>query len=323
VRARTGGDDGTYAFPNLPPGRYLVGATLGGAEALDAQVVEVADRMREHVIRIGPEALGPYVTVSVLDPDGKPVDERLLDFMTSFDGEHVHSMGGGLIMRREDGAWVVAERLPSGGAGTGGPGIHRLAVTHRRLGTKWITYDPAAHPDVQVRFAQPGSLTVRLEGLQGRPLDGHIALRLYDRLDPDSISSSSVRADVRGHVGRFPRLQPGAYRLVLVPLQAGLTMMDAKTISVGAGANALTWAVPAVHTLRVEPPEGARGLYLGLRRLHPDGDWMQQYASARRPGAPVVFRFLPPGRYEVVGSLGGRRLRIPVSIPGDGVVRLE
>ncbi|MDJ0975795.1 MAG: RNA polymerase sigma factor [Planctomycetota bacterium] len=334
LRANYDRRDGTFTFRDIAPGRYLVGATIDHSAALGLGAVVVEEDTVDHEIRIEITDLRPYAVLHVLGADGKPVPERLLDISASYKGPGMGFAGGGHNLRRSDDAWLVAQSsqvpMPWSEGAPKGDTEYKLRVIHRKLGTKYVTYDPASGEELTVSFADPASLSVTLENLEGGPLDGKVSLRLVDSLPTEHMSLEGLLALQADNVFTFTNAQPGSQRLILIasPEKASAfrgewVIVDVRPVDLRAGDNTLTWRIPDLHSLELHPPTGEERVRFGLVRKHRDGDWMQQFASSKEKHAPAVFRYLPAGSYELVGSVNRKPRRIPVQVPGDKVVRLD
>jgi hypothetical protein len=231
--------------------------------------------------------------------------------------------GGGEAIHCNDGSWLVAPHAttPSPADQTGG--TYRIKVTHRSLGSQEIAYAPNTQRELEFRFGKASSLAVTISGLEQSGLIGRVSLYLKKSMEQTDMSLSEREARSSGNVFVFDKVQPGEWFLVLVAGGEGVAArVDRMSITVSEGENRIDWALPRLHTVRLEPANNAKSVRFGLVRLDPAGNWMHQFASSAEEGE-AVFRFVPAGRYELVGTYEGEKRRILFDVPGQTHVRLE
>ncbi|MCZ6788249.1 MAG: carboxypeptidase-like regulatory domain-containing protein, partial [Planctomycetota bacterium] len=95
---------GEYSFPDLKPGRYVLGVEIG-SRVVGLTQVEVEDRVVEQDIRLGAFDPAEFVVIHVFDPKGKRITDA--KFSTSFESGNASSSGGGTAVRRKDGGYYV------------------------------------------------------------------------------------------------------------------------------------------------------------------------------------------------------------------------
>ncbi len=323
-----------FAFAEIQPGRYLVGVTLASSVTLGLTAVEVVDRMVDQEIEVILTDTSKYVVVHVLGPDGSPLPADQLDISASFRGDTMGIAGGGHALRRKDGAWLVAQNpkvpAPIDADGKKVKGEWGLRIIQRGVGTKHVTYDPTSPEALRVKFSEPATLAVTLSGLGRSPLTGAASLFLVGGLSETRLSYGGATATRAGNTFTFTNVQAGTHWVALAHrdpkiASVGLrtTVVDMRRVEVREGANALTWSVPSLHELRVDPPAGATWMTFRLVRLDAAGNWLKQQAGATTERGAAVFKYLPAGRYELRGRIGDKEKRVPVQIPGDKVIRLD
>jgi hypothetical protein len=308
-----------YSFAEIGPGRYVVWVTLGTTRAMGSSIVEIQDRMVERDIEVGIDDPERYVVTRVIGPDGEPLDWHDTSFSTSYVGPGISSIGGVEAIHRRDGSWLIAPgpRAPALEDHPGG--TYRIRARHRILGSQEVVCDPKKQRELVFRFGEASSLAVTVSGLAESGLVGRASLHLRTHMEPNSISSplSSVRSG--GDVFVFDKIQPGEWLLVLA---AEGVQVDRMSITVTEGKNRIRWSLPPLHTVRLDPANREKSIRFGLRRIDPAGDWMQQFATSQE-GGEAIFRFVPPGRYELTGTYEGENRSFTIDVPGQTYVRLE
>jgi hypothetical protein len=203
-----------------------------------------------------------------------------------------------------------------------------VEARHEAFGGKEVVFDPNHPREIELRFAKPASVNVRLHGLEELGLAAHVHLDLRRKLDEDHLSLSLRARAAKGDTPPFHPVQPGDWYAVLVlrfPGPGGVerfVLVDRMPLSVREGRNDFDGSVPALHTLRVVPAEAGDPLRLQLVRLDAYGRWTQQFARSDAGGA-VTFEHVPAGSYEVVGKHRGERIRRRVEVPADREIQLD
>ena len=332
VPARYDRRTGRYHFRDLAPGRYLIGVTIGGLEAHGLSVLDFGGGPLEHDIHVSPLD-GSYTTVRPVGPDGSVLPVRGTSIRTHYRGAKGIFSGGGEAIRREDGSWIVRQHssVPTPGrAGEPLEGRYTLEVSSAAYGTRTVEYDPRREDTLMIRFEQPVALTVDVPGLGDSPVAAGVRVQLWDELPRTYLTLSNLTASGSEDRYAFEQLQPGTYRLALMYWKksdeiGGIrhVALEAHTIQVRAGKNTHVFALPDFHDVRVDVPAGSKAPRLGLRRLHPEGDYMHQFAPHHVADGEAMFRFVPPGRYAVVGNFKGEKVDMTIEVPQQTVIRLE
>ncbi len=170
---------GQYSITELEPGRYFVWVTFSRTTVMGSAIVEVADRMVTQDIEVGIEHPECYVVVRVLGPDGEPLEAGRTRFHSSFKGPGASVSGGGEVIHRQDGSWLLAFKPEVPRVNFEMGGTYRLRVTHPSFGSREVAYDPATDRELTIHFGEASSLVV---GVQGRYGGRH--------LSPISVDSS-------------------------------------------------------------------------------------------------------------------------------------
>ena len=196
-------------------------------------------------------------------------------------------------------------------------------MSHRSLGRLERACEPKAGRELMFRFRSSASLTVTVSGLeQVRRKEGEVLyLNLKTHMEPDKIAGMGTRASSVGNVFVFDDLQPGPRFLVLASPH-GQGFVDRLPITLSEGENRIEWALPRLHTVRLDPAKKERSLRFGMTRLDSAGNWLLRFASSAK-GGDVEFGLVPAGSYELFGTYDGESRRIPIVVPGQTHVRLE
>jgi hypothetical protein len=302
---------GTHSWSGLAPGRYGIGvARSHNLPVVVVEEVEVIDSMAEVELRMPPLDPAEFVILAVLGPDGKT--ERDYAVTTGFQSKRLSSSGGVNEVKRADGTRWILHHIQ--GSSEEADGTWWVAVSSSRYGTVRADYRKGAQREITIRFEEPGSLTVTLEGYRGHSHEGRLAVAVIPAADAaqgrwSRPSSTGVAPE---GTQTFDRLQPGEYQVLLQTTGGESSSTVARAaVTLHGGRNEATVKVPALHALTVTGSEG----WVWVR---PKTD--PQTGSHARAGADgrAVLDGLPAGEYEIrSGSKSAT-----VTIPGTTEVKL-
>ncbi|MBI4605664.1 MAG: carboxypeptidase regulatory-like domain-containing protein [Planctomycetes bacterium] len=321
-----------YSFPDLPPGRYLLGT---GRKPEGIEVVEearVEDRMVEKDLNLPPLDPRDFVTLWVYDPDGRTLTDVGVDSGCRVSGGS--SQGGGVVIRRPDGSFWVLHHARNCDARD--PSLlYTVTVRSYQYGARELEYKLPQEAPLVVRFRETASLEVLVSGYAGSGHEGWIDVQLGPMTKEEGGADRSLpphhfdRLGPRGRKRFFP-LEPGEYELhVMLKSHAtsgGGTGIASVRVTVRPGENRLTLPMPALGTLTVLVEGLGEDARLNLRGFDPGGGG---YAGVQfngvRPGedGKLTFERLPSGTYELSTRSGGRSGAMRVEVPGQPVVRFE
>jgi hypothetical protein len=312
-----------YSFPKITPGRYLVWVTFSGERMMGSAVVEIVDRVVTQDIETGVPDAASYVVLHITGPDGEPVDPGKISIGTSYRGGNMHYTGGAGAIPLKDGTWLLAPEPAIGLRDDQKGGTNTFGISHRDLGRREVPYNPKDKRTLECRFEKPIALTVSIRGLERAGLGASASLYLKTSLETNGLSLSGGRARQEGERFVLDKAQPGEWLLVLIHQgEGGFVVVDRLPVTLAEGSDHISWPLPALHNVRVSTADPEKRASLRLIRIDPAGNFLHQSARAEK-GKDSVFRLVPPGNYELVGTYDGEERRIPISVPGQTHVVVE
>lgn len=162
LRETSVGEDGAFAFPQIPEGVYAVEAVTdddGGPAFASLPVENVSPEQQVTLALIPAQAL----RVAVVDPGGAPVPAARVSLASAQLG----------LLRRTavteaDGVAVLSAIVP------GRYGLRADAVGWLPAEAQELVFDEGAPPPVELRLRSAGSLAGRVEDGWGRPIAGAV-----------------------------------------------------------------------------------------------------------------------------------------------------
>jgi len=316
---------GAYAFENLDPGNYLVGAGYGNKSVAVTALVRIADDLVDLDLKLPPPDAERFVVVHVFGPEGeRPNDVR---FETSYSGGSLGATGGGRAFLRSDGAHFVPhhswDTLRYGSNHTD-PHWHVKAIS-KELGAIKKEYTPGKDQELTFRFRPGARLTVRITGYVDSGHEGHLLVVLKEasaKYDP--YFGRRYREKLPDEKGRqlLGPTQPGSYEAILIlrrPLGVAWPL-ERMPLQLRPGENELAIPLPALHTLTVVSEPGWRVSVVGAEDRH------RRRTLQRSTGedGKATFEHLPAGAYRVTvrNQTGARHQTAAVEVPAQSVVRL-
>jgi hypothetical protein len=303
-----------YSYKDLAPGRYMVGVALGRNALLAHKTVTVLDHMVDCVFEITEFDPSQFVVLKVYAPDGSLLADANID--TAYRRENSSSSGGGQSMRRKDGSYLVAHHATDD---VSDGGTYYVTVKSDRFGTKEVGYQRGKIKELEVRFLAPAVLKVTVAGYVGSGQEELISVALKaiaGEEDGFRSSGASKKPTAAGTLELGPA-EPGEYEVVVYAGKAryGGLRASATPVSLRAGQNEVTVAMPRLHSLTVEVPGGKAGETLRLRN-EVAGGWSATSGTLDDQGR-ATFELLPEGRYKISREAAGEMV---ISIPGPGLV---
>jgi hypothetical protein len=320
--------DGVFVFRDLAPGRYVVGASRGWNERIAAHaVVEVRDSMVEQDLEVPPLDPSRCLVVRVTGPEGHPLENVTFELRTEVPN-------GGSSSRQ-----VQAERKPTGNfwvpldpvdampdlTAPWKNGLRAsLVASVEGLGSRTGEFT-AGQRALEIAFTSPALLNATVAGFVGSGLEGRLHLSLVRPQDDGSRTWSSHDTGLAADgTEKFGPVEPGAWRLVLELQPSGGNRWErqqvaALDVSLVAGENAATIALPQVHTLTLQFEEG--GGWAQVKRV---GGSMESGRSAQvDESGKLVVEGLVAGEYEVTSMGPGEQGIMRVHVPASGTVRFQ
>ena len=315
---------GAYAFENLEPGSYLVGAGYGNKSVAVTAVVRIADEVVEQDLRLPPPDAERFVVVHVLGPEGeRPASVR---FETSYSGGSLGARGGGRSFLRSDGAYFVPHQSWDTlryGSNHADPRWFVKAVSDD-FGAIKKEYTRGKDRELTIRFLPGARLTARITGYVDSGHEGHLLVVLKDAGAYDPYLGRRHRAKMPDEEGRLllGPFQPGSYEAILVlerPLNVSWPL-ERVPLALRPGENELAIPLPALHTLTVVSEAGRRVSVVSAEDRHGRRTLQR---SIDKDGK-ATFEHLPAGAYRVTVRFqtGARHQTVTVEVPAQSVVRL-
>ncbi|MGQ9591324.1 MAG: hypothetical protein ACUVYA_13650 [Planctomycetota bacterium] len=305
-----------YSFQDLPPGLYHLAATWGPRGTIAAEaLVEVGEEpVRQDLELRSPEA-GLGFVIRALDPGGDPVP--FCASMETYQRKEARAWSGNTIDLRsapgEDGAprFLPTRALDSIDTREAAGWILRLFAGS--YGWLCRPIDPWREREVSVRFEEPATLAVTIEGYrESKYPRGEVTLELHATLDaPDGpLEYERVAWERPDDAGRalFRIVQPGRYVLRAsfdFGPQGFVVSQEAhrSTVDLRSGPNEVSVRLALLCDLVVRCPGGEEGDTLVLCRQGRVSGW----SRALGEDGTAAFPGIPEGAYtlRLEGPRGG------------------
>jgi hypothetical protein len=310
---------GRYQLPDLPRGRYLVGAGVDRI-ILVTRIVDIADRMETCDFAI--ETIDPslYVVVRVFDPAGKPL--RDVTFNTSYRVESGSSSGGSTVANRPDGSYLVFHHGHTMAEG----GTYFVTAQSPVYGKKVASYKRGETAELLIRFGEPASLDVTVAGFAASEQAGALTVSLTRARSGENERfanpNESKALDSEGRVA-FGPVEPGDYDVTLRirASQHDTLPAGARRVTLAVGKNAVSLPMPRIQSLAVIDPDGKPGQSLALV---PEAEGENNYWSRARARLDderrALFSAVPEGRYQLRRDGGRFDGAMRVTIPGPAEI---
>ena len=316
------GPSGDYAFLDLQPGRYVVGAARSGAESIEAHaVVEIRDGVQRCDLALPDLDRGRCLTVTVRDESGHTLDNVAFQLWHRY-AQGSSSSGRGALRTSEGEYLLVLDRETSAAYFDEGTDHEfALEVSHERYGRRSIELEPG-RTRVDVSFSSAARLEVTVLGYGQGLAQGRLSL--YLRNDAGRSASSEDSTPASDGTAIFEAVEPGTYTLELsVRWRPGGSRWDqdavvhSQPVTLAPGPNAVAVALPALHEVVVSFPEGEAGTPFQL--AHESEAWGRRSAELDGEGR-AVFSWVPGGRYRIQCPTLSAQMEIDVPC---GVVAFE
>lgn len=304
------GGDKSYAFQDLPPGRYLVGVGARRGILFHTEVADVGNRMTTcdlEVTRIDPE---DYVVLHVFGPNGEPVTD--LDIDTSYETSTSSSSGGGTWARRDDGAYIVFHH----GHDFEDGGTYKIEATSKEYGRKSVSYKRGETHELEIHFRAAAQMEVEVRGFADHPHATSFTFALIAKDDDSPVQSKAP--DATGALTLGP-LETGEYELVTYVSEEAheRIVAERQAVTLRPGTNRITVALPRLYPLTIMADAGTQLL---LSRI--DDAERGRMAKKCNDNGRAAFAALPAGRYQILswGPGGGQ---MEVTLPGPALVTFK
>lgn len=307
------GTRGGFVFADLEPGEYLL-ALVKDRRILTTERVTVANSMVVKDLTVPPPDPKEHVVVTVLGPDGKPVEGARIS--TGLDHENGRSSGGGQPTPMGSGRYRVRHHENEDYAGIEGV-TYFLVVTAPKLGNKEIVYDRETTRELTVRFEEPATLAVRVMDAPDGWLGGRLTVGLNSLEKRHSGSSTRQNPPEDGIVTCDP-VTPGEYEVILWLRMGEHESMRIATqkMTLRGGRQEFTMSMPKLYAVTLIVPENIRRVRIARSR----GSW--GFRVPVKDGRAVISD-LPAGTYEAYASGSHRGGPVIFTLPGPAEVPFE
>jgi hypothetical protein len=327
--------EGVYAFKDLSPGRYLIGATRGWQAPVFVHAeVSVADSMVTQDLVVPPLEKSDCIVTKVFSPEGLPLDK--VDFTMVY---HVHQDGqndnewqnGVFAARRGVGIfWVVPPHGDGYANQMQGTTTTRCELEARstQFGSRRVDVSgPGA--EVEIRFGDPATLVVTIPGYVGSGYEGRVRLSVEKQsANPGGRQWFDGNDNPLGAEGKqtFGPLESGPVRIAMTIQNENNSWWQAMRVgqidlTLRSGENSALFPIPALYSVTIEVQNGANGsvqLQHRSERGQSNDDFNNNggtYGQLDAQGR-VTFSGLPAGDYVAQvwggnGVSGSMNLRIP------------
>jgi len=321
----SGPDDRIWAFMDLEPGLYAVGASSVFGELFGYEIVTVGDAITRAELVCRP-ADDRRLSVTVTDPEGKRVaDPGKVRFSLERTRGGESKVVRGLRTLPADGplgVWFPDERGEFFDP-TDPDARYTLLSTHRDHGQLRTQLQPG-ETTVSVAFGAACSIVVRLQDFE----EGEFAARAVS-LDQIQNGEPSLESrfgsivtfgDPSRTEGSIESLTPGRYRVTLFAWsRTGAVLEESlvawQLVDVLASSSPVTFQVPTLHELRVVAPGLPEGEAISLSAADQDevlrwdqGPRNRALDASRR----CTFDVLPAGTYVLEAEGLGEPVRVTV-----------
>lgn len=316
-----GRGDLTYRFTGVKPGQYtLVFARSNEPANLGRVDLSVTGHDVNQDIELPPIDSSLVFTLRVKDPSGRPLSNLHYAYVNYAFGSN--SWGTEVKMKPAGrGTYRVWPELPADlvSKSVSPSNVEfRMFVAHEEyLGVQFAAI-LGEDKEIDVSFAQPGQLIVRMEGLSASALADKLSLRLLSLFPLVGDSGQEDQTGV-GDEFAFKKCIPGKHRMrVMIGSDRLREAVEEHDLVILSGVTTISLPLPDVHVVRVvvmDEPAGSTGT---ASRLIPDGAKSEivRRSTATDGNGQCEFMGLPSGDYEL--RFGSKTMRIVV--PTSGVV---
>ena len=314
-----------FAFNDLPPGTYLLGASRYRKQIVTMKTITVAEELVAANLAIPALELEEYIVLWVYDPDGNVLTDAAVSVSCRSGGRY--DSGRRYVIERNDGSyWVVHGETDTSGAEV--DVLCLLSVYVQEYGRQRVEFSESESAEVTVKFQEPAHLDVTIAGYNGSGYEGFLLIALR-KLATEGGSRSSYAPysskpgmDFLGQQS-FGPLEPGDYEIVLSMKSArsGNRSLERVPITLLAGENSASVSIPPLYSLTINVSDGAprKSVYIRLS------------SRAGGPGARRMtdengqahFEHLPAGEYKITAMAAGFSGEMVVEIPRQSVVTVE
>ncbi|MDF1836328.1 MAG: hypothetical protein P1V35_00535 [Planctomycetota bacterium] len=314
-----------FSFPDLEPGRYVIGVGRDWSSPIVAhEVIELVDQMAEMDLTIPAVDRSHSIRVLALDVDGVPVDD--VRFNISESGAGRSNSRGLDSMRDGDSGYLLTlpDRYTENYFGKNKSDLtYALSATHEDFGTSKVDLT-RGQTEVSITFQVPGTLAVTIPGYLGSGREGRVTVSAKKKSDEEEhyfYGHEKGNVDVDG-VSRLEGLEPGLYVVTMVVNPAkqddhswtpGRTVNSAE-FEVRGGENSMRLVMPTLYDLRVHWADAEEGTTIQLQSResanNPFGFGQMTFDSS----LTVTWTDLPAGDYTLQ-SYGGESSAMEITVP--------
>jgi hypothetical protein len=322
-----------FTFTELEPGAYRVLATVnlgfgpGGepATVLTWADVSLGTERASVELRVPEPPRADFIIVRAFSPQGEQLKDLAVGL--TIRSHNSGSSGGEQILRSPDGALWVRRMQPEErpGSSYGDNWWYVVKVTSRQYGEKEARYERNDTHDLEIRYIDPAHVELTVAGWVEAELRSQMRWSIVAPEAPgDTISLRSRRWENQPEpepqpILKFGPMEPGEYDLVLMLSLEGDSFRDSvrqlyrRRITLGAGMNVLSAAVPPFNSVTIFVPEHVQAHNLSI---WPEGQ--RSIAGRRSDNIHLNLRdrratitHLAPGMYRLQSPEGEMEFRVP------------
>lgn len=297
----------------LPPGRYAIGIGWESDAVEVMASVDVSEGWNPLALTIPPRTEPDAIVVRTIGPDGAPIiDPNLHLYRRNFEKLYPDLVST-LDVRVSPG--VTRMEILRDDEEPDSSATWSITAGSEEFGMRRV---PVEGSEVEIRFENPASLTVELEGWTGQAgwPDGSGPIAILHSTD----GGAEGNDDWAGSTLEFTRVQPGDYRLEVVRAEL-LAALD--SIRLESGANSVVLPMPRLSALEVEIPRERLAWDFQLMRVDAGTRISRATRKGERRGSTLRYEDLPDGEYSLYADGRGSAEAMTIRIAGDARVRFR
>lgn len=328
-------------FRDLDAGSYRA-VLFQHSRVIDMQPVTISSGLAEVTLAVKPPARSEYVVVSVLGPDGQPLQDATV---TARLKHKRGSTGSSQSTQLPDGTIMIYHAGSNSEQKYEEP-VYSVRVNSKDYGMAEVEYQLGSAPEAVVKLQAPAMLKVVVNGAKGHPAADRLRVNLsgdqdmmlrgdyfgeypgYDAYPGFAYGGSTNNKGVAGEF-TFGPMQPGEVTAVLTisPSSSGWGGIELgrETVVLVPGQNEIRIQLPTLYTITVHAPDSKDGDSVSLRPVRDPSKPSTSYpTNSAKLGADLrcVFEHVPGGEYDLAVNTSGRRASERVRLPGPSTVTL-
>lgn len=321
-----GWDEDYRVFTGLEPGRYRLVARYG-AEALVWKDVTLGQEFLELTLTVPEPSTADFLVVRVYAPDGGALRNAQVQAQATTAEGGRQGRGSLVVLKRADGSQWVRRFVPGPADDSQARVTYRITASHSAYGSISLDWPGDAGGEVNLRFVEPGRLTILLSGVTSSDQRTKLRFSLSREVEPGSWQGANP--DGAGRDDGLPdndqlvysKLTPGRYRFTLFVSSGDpdegyfdRAEIGAWDFDVASGPSSQTCPVPRYYTLTLLVPDPKAAGRISLRSA--DGKVTRH--ARRDTTARMTYLGVTAGEWSFTSDHGEMR----VVVSGDAEVTL-